>query len=312
VTPVHPLLEPPVVAEIERAASAHVGIQWVRGPFVDLDERAFHPCGVFAGRPVGVFAKLGVGPDAAERFRRELAGLELLGQRAGIATPVPVATGLVELPAGALLLSEALEERPPQARTREDWTSIGRTLATVHGVRDELFGLIAGDGFFGPLRQDNRPSPSNRWVDFYAERRVLPLLRSAVDSGNLPADLATEVERVTRRLPLLGGPEPPPSLLHGDAQQNNFLSTDNGSVVIDAAPYFGHPEVDLALIDYFDPVPEDVFNAYRDLAPIDAGFEQRRELWRICGYLAVITVDGHSSFGRSFLSRLSDAVRAYR
>jgi len=50
------------------------------------------------------------------------------------------------------------------------------------------------------------------------------------------------------RLPDLAGPEPRPALLHGDAQQNNFVSTAAGAVVIDAAPYFGHPEADLALV----------------------------------------------------------------
>jgi len=32
---------------------------------------------------------------------------------------------------------------------------------------------------FGPLPQDNKPVTSNHWVDFYSERRVVPLLRSA-------------------------------------------------------------------------------------------------------------------------------------
>lgn len=309
--PIHPLLEPAIVSEIERVASAHAGGRWTARSFTDLDERAYHPCGIFVGQSLRVFAKLGTSTDAAERFRRERAGLKLLGQRAGIATPAPVGSGVLELPGSAVLLFEALEERPPEARTIGDWRSIGHTLATAHRVQDERFGLIAGDGYFGPLRQDNRPCRSNRWADFYAERRVVPLLRSAVDSGHLPSDLGVGVDRLVRRLPLLSGPEPSPSLLHGDAQQNNFLSTEDGTVVIDAAPYFGHPEVDLALIDYFDPVPEDVFHAYRDVAPIDVGFAQRRELWRVCGYLAVISVDGHTPFGRQFLSRLSDAVRTY-
>jgi fructosamine-3-kinase len=138
------------------------------------------------------------------------------------------------------------------------------------------------------------------------------MLRLAVDSGHLPLDLAAEVEQLVRRMPVLAGPEPRPSLLHGDAQQNNFVSTPAGAVVIDPAPYFGHPEIDLALIDYFHPVPDEVFDAYREITPIDSGFAERRELWRIFGYLAVVTVDGETSFGRRFLARLADAVHTYR
>ena len=139
----------------------------------------------------------------------------------------------------------------------------------MHGAR---FGLEHFNGFFGPLRQDNNPVTSNRWVDFYTERRVVPFLRSAVDSGHLPMDLAADVERLVQRLPSVCGPEPQPTLLHGDAQQNNFVTTDTGAVVADVAPHFGHPEIDLALVDYFHPVPDDVFDAYRDIHSIEAGF----------------------------------------
>jgi len=83
-------------------------------------------------------------------------------------------------------------------------------------------------------------------------------------------------------------------------------------VLLDACPYFGHPEVDLALLDYFEPVPGEVFDAYRDVAPIDPGFMERRELWRLLGYLAVVALAGLTEFGRPFLGRIADAVARYR
>jgi protein-ribulosamine 3-kinase len=64
-------------------------------------------------------------------------------------------------------------------------------------------------------------------------------------------------------------------------------------------------------IDYFDPVPNIVFEAYREITPIDPSFAERRELWRVFGYLAVVTVDGDKPFGRRILNRLVDAVRNY-
>ena len=94
-------------------------------------------------------------------------------------------------------------------------------------------------------------------------------------------------------------------------QQNNFISTADGAAVIDVAPYFGHPEADLALVDYFSPVHPEVLRAYGELGPLDPGFAGRRELWRLHAYLAVIAVDGAGAFGRSFLPRLADAVRRY-
>lgn len=306
----HPLLESNVTSAIESAASRHLGRRWVSHAFTDLNERASHPCGVLHGEPFSVFAKLDTGDNAEEKFQAELSGLALLRDRARITTPAPIGTGLLRLDHGSLLLTEALSERPPKDRTSGDWRAIGHTLATLHQVHGERFGLENLNGFFGPLPQDNKPVTSSCWADFYSERRVVPLLRSAVDSGHLPIDLARYVERLVYRLPSLCGPEPQPTLLHGDAQQHNFVSTDDGAVVADAAPYFGHPEIDLTLVDYFQPVPHDVFHAYRDIAPIDAGFTQRRDLWCIFVDLACITVEA-ARFDRYALDRLARTTRAY-
>jgi fructosamine-3-kinase len=305
----HPLLGAAVQTVIEHAASAHRGRRWVSLGFTSLDDRASHPCGILHGAPFSVFAKLSPAADAREQFTAELAGLRLLSRATPV--PVPVASGLAETPAGALLLFEALPERPPEAREPRDWRLIGQVLAAVHQTGHERFGLDGPRGFFGPLPQDNRPVPANRWADFYRERRLEPMLRVAVDSGYLPPALAAGVEEVAERLPVLAGPEPRPSLLHGDAQQNNFVSTAACAVVIDPAPYFGHPEADLALVDYFQPVPGEVFRAYRDIAPVDRGFAGRRELWRLPAYLAVVAVDGAGLLGRRYLDRLAAAVRSY-
>ena len=119
------------------------------------------------------------------------------------------------------------------------------------------------------------------------------------------------MDLIAARLPALCGPDPAPTLLHGDAQQNNFVSTADGAVLVDVAPYFGHPEYDLALVDYISPADPELFRAYAEVAPVDAGFAGPRELWRLHVYLAVIGVDGASAFGRSFLPRLEAAVRQY-
>ena len=77
-------------------------------------------------------------------------------------------------------------------------------------------------------------------------------------------------------------------------------------MVIDPAVYYGNPEMDLAYIDYFQPVPQEVFDAYQDKLPIDPGFWERRDLWRVWGFLAAVTVEG-----AGYLEMLSKAVRRY-
>lgn len=303
--------DPEVRHAIERLLSAGTG-----GPrriigLTDLADRSSHPAALVHVEGASVFAKRLSGPRAAEEARAEREGLDLIAARSGVRVPEPVGDGLVALPDGdRLVVIHALEERVPQQRRPADWVEIGRVLARLHSCHADAYGHDS-DGFFGPLPQDNAPIPGATWATFYGQRRVLPRLRTAVDAGSVPLVTARRVERLVDRLPALCGPEPPPSLLHGDAQHHNFVSTDGGAVVIDASPYYGHPELDLALLDYFTPVPEVTWRAYEEIHVIDPGFAQRRELWRVFAYLAVLTVDATSPFGRAFGPRLDAALARY-
>ena len=109
----------------------------------------------------------------------------------------------------------------------------------------------------------------------FADRDAGPIMSRM---GRIGA--ARHLNQIAARLPLLSGPDPVPALLHGDSQQSNFVSGPDGATVIDVAPYFGHPEVDLALVDVFSPVQPELFSAYAQLAPVDPGFAGRRALPR--------------------------------
>jgi hypothetical protein len=88
----------------------------------------------------------------------------------------------------------------------------------------------------GLLPQDNRPVEANGGPTSSGSAGWIRMLQAAVDSGRLPPALAVGVGQIAARLLALAGPESRPSLLYGDAQQNNFVSTAAGAVVIDAAP----------------------------------------------------------------------------
>ncbi len=189
------------------------------------------------------------------------------------------------------------------SRTRSDATSNSDRCSPADRIKSGYCGFPT-NGYFGPLPQDN--TPTAEWSAFYGERRLRPYLQLALTAGKIPPTLAAQIEKIVQRLPELGGPTVQPTLLHGDAQQNNFISTAQGAYVIDPAVYFGHPELDLAFIDYFQPVPQDVFEGYREELPIDPGFPERRDLWRICGYLAAVAVEG-----AGYLESLASAVKKY-
>lgn len=311
---VHPLLHPSVTAAIGPAVVDYSGVSLADMTFRSLDERASHPCGLFraSGRPA-VFAKLDQSPDGRHRLETELSGLAFLRRR-GVDVPAVVSPGVTTTADGlaSVLLLEGLVERPSAQRSGDDWRRMGGALAALHNIGGHRFGSPSGDGFFGPFPLLNSPVDGDRWSDFYRQRRLDPMLTLAARSGHLSTATMADLDRVMARLPELVGPEPTPSLLHGDAQQNNLVVTEDRVVMVDACPYYGHPELDLALLGYFAPVPEEVFAGYRERHPIDPGFEDRRELWRIFAYLGMVSVGGSTPFAATVGQRLDSALSRYR
>jgi len=293
-----PLFNIPVRHSIEKAVSAYIGRKWEMRSAKDMSEFACHPSAIFSGDSFAVFVKYGEDEEATKQFEIELNGLQFLSKNAGVQVPTPI--GIVQLEKGTLLIMEgldAIERKTPQ------WRDIGKTLACIHRVKSDICGFPR-NGFWGPLPQDNTLTCD--WTTFFRDRRLIPMLKISIDSGNLPTETASQVEDVMQRLPELCGADFTPTLLHGDAQQNNFISTREGTYVIDPAVYYGNPEMDIALIDSWQPVPEDVFKGYEEELPIDPGFSERRNLWRIPLYLAAVALEGPMH-----LSRLTDAMQQY-
>ncbi|KPL07292.1 hypothetical protein AMJ86_04845 [bacterium SM23_57] len=291
-------LSNPLRTAVEETVSEYKGHTWRIRNGKDLTEFACHPCAIVSDGSFAVFTKYSDAVDAKLQFEIELSGLKTLSNRAGVLIPQPI--GIVSVENGTLLVMESLKaiQRGPR-----QWRQIGATLARIHRVKGNSCGFEK-NGFWGPLHQDN--TPMRDWTTFYRERRLLPLLKTAIDSGNLPSSIITQVETLITRLPELCGPEITPTLLHGDAQQNNFISTAQGTYVIDPAVFYGNPEWDLALIDSFQPVPDDVLDSYRDEMPIDSGFDKWRDLWRIPLYLAGVAIEGPMH-----LSKLKGALQRY-
>lgn len=294
----HPLTLDPVRARIEEAVSAHLRRPWRAQHFTDLKDLSSHPSALLADGSYTVFAKLSRAANALDQLEVELDGLRALTGLAGALTPAPI--GLLQLEDGAVMLLEGLREIE---RGPREWRQIGHTLARIHQAQGERFGY-AKNGYFGPLFQDNRPASD--WLTFFSERRLWPRLAGAIDSGHLPTPVIRMAERLIARLPALDIPPTRPCLLHGDAQKNNYISAPAGAVVIDPAIFYGHPEYDLAYIDYFAPVPALLFDAYREILPIAPGFVERRDLWRIPAHLGVLQLTG-----AAWLDKLTAALRKY-
>ncbi len=219
-------------------------------------------------------------------YAAEAAGLDWLAQPRALAVPRVLAVadpdpeGLGEGPAAEpgprLLALEWIEEGRLDGAGEEQ---LGRGLAAVHAAGAYGFGGPRPLRI-GPLALPN--GPAGTWPELYAEHRLHPLTRQAVERNALPDRTEALIDRVCERLPELAGPPEPPARLHGDLWTGNVLADADGRPhLIDPAAYGGHREVDLAMLRLFGGPSERCFAAYAEATPLADGHGERVELWQL-------------------------------
>jgi fructosamine-3-kinase len=263
------------------------------------------PAGAKDVRPIGggdinqaFRVVLADGRDAFVKTREQVHAGEYAAEAAGLrwlAAPGTVRTPRVLELDDRYLALEWIEPGRLDAAGAEE---LGRGLAGTHLAGAPCFGGLDGsdtDGpaRFGSLRLAN--DPTDDWPSFYAERRLRPLAEIARERGALTAGGIAAVERVCERIADLTGPAEPPARLHGDLWSGNVLADAGGRPwLIDPSAYGGHREVDLAMLRLFGAPSERVFSAYRELAPLAAGWEGRVELYQLLPLLVHALLFGGS------------------
>ncbi len=237
---------------------------------------------------------------AGDAYRTEADGLRWLAEGRALRIPKVIAQSGPEDPVAFLALEHMARTAP--ALDHDD--RLGDGLAALHAAGAPGFGYVH-DNWIGSLPQSNRTHET--WSAFYAEARVLPLVRRAIDDGRAPASWAALADRLAARLPELAGPPEPPARLHGDLWSGNVITDSRGQpVLIDPAVYGGHREVDLAMLALFGGLSTRVVAAYEARTPLAAGWRARTRLWQIYPLLVHTLL-----FRGSYLDAAEAAMRAY-
>ncbi|MEV6176922.1 fructosamine kinase family protein [Streptomyces sp. NPDC052016] len=241
--------------------------------------------------------------DDRDAVRAEAAGLRWLADAGAVR--VPVVHGHDE----RWLVSDRVPSGRPSPQTARRF---GRDLAALHLAGAPAFGAAPpggpGNAFIGSAPMRN--AEGEDWPGWYAEHRVLPYLRTAVDDGTVRRAEAAVVERLCARLPELAGPAEPPARLHGDLWNGNVLWGEDGHAwLIDPAAHGGHRETDLAMLGLFGcPHLDDVLDGYQEAAPLANGWRDRVGLHQLFPLLVHAVL-----FGRAYAEQaLSVAERALR
>ncbi|MFY9641552.1 MAG: fructosamine kinase family protein [Rhodomicrobium sp.] len=206
--------------------------------------------------------------------------------RAEAAMLYAIAASGAPAPAVLAVSTEALviELMPAGGSLNRAWVSLGEAAATLHAAKGRSYGW-AENYAFGPVAIVN--DREDRWRDFWAAHRLL------THCAHISAPLARRVEMLAADLANRLPAQPTPALLHGDLWGGNVLvAGDNKlSALIDPACYYGHAEVDIAMLSLFDTPSSAFYEAYGGMEP---GHEERLVIYQLWPALVHLRLFGNS------------------
>ncbi|NVK03214.1 MAG: fructosamine kinase family protein [Flavobacteriia bacterium] len=179
----------------------------------------------------------------------------------------------------------------------------GDHLAELHKMTSSSFGWES-DNYIGSLPQVNTPTPS--WQEFFVEYRLNVRVKELRDAGAVSrADISifdSLAARFEERIP-----KESPSFLHGDLWSGNALVDNSGQTwLIDPAVYYGHREMDLAMMKLFGGFSEGVFRAYNERFPLEPEWKSRVQLNQLYPMLVHAVL-----FGGHYVRSSVDIARTY-
>ena len=179
-----------------------------------------------------------------------------------------------------------MAELPTGGSLRTAYGDLGAVLARLHATAGPHYGWHR-DYAFGAVAILN--APADDWPAFWGERRLIACV------PHVPVSIARRLERLAVDLPNRLPQRPKASLLHGDLWGGNVLVDGSRiSGLVDPACYFGHGEVDIAMLTLFDTPPPAFFAAYGELPP---GATERLAIYRLWPALVHLRLFGGSYRG---------------
>lgn len=204
-----------------------------------------------------------------QQFESEAYSLEQIKQLNVMACPNVVTTGTT-LDKSFLVL----EYLPFNHASNQNWYQFGKQLATMHKQSSHgQFGW-QHDNYIGTTPQPN--SWQSNWRTFFAEQRIgwqLQLLaEKSIKLGSIDYIINVCHDALLHH-------QVTPSLVHGDLWQGNIGFSDNAAYIFDPASYYGDREVDIAMSELFGQMPDEFYQGYQEVFPLDADYDKRKLIY---------------------------------
>lgn len=170
-----------------------------------------------------------------------------------------------------------------------NFQGLGKCLADLHRNTSDSMGF-ENDNFIATLKQNNRPCAD--WVEFYISNRLIFQFKISYDQAVFNHQDFNNFNSFCLKLGEII-PKEKPALLHGDFWSGNYAQDEIGNhVIYDPAIYYGHREMDLAMMKLFGGFENVVFEEYQQNFPLEGNFAERIPIHQLYPILVHVNLFG--------------------
>ncbi len=175
-----------------------------------------------------------------------------------------------------------------ELKPKETRNDLLKAITSIHSKKDKKFGFNF-DTQIGGLRQINKRTKN--WVDFFKFYRLGYIYELINKSSPMNNNINKKIEYLLNNLENFIPKTPNPSLLHGDLWEGNILFNNYNFVAfIDPGSFYGHNELEVAYLRWFNPkfIDNNFIEKYSNVIKIDKEYFNYEPIYQL--YYSLLNV----------------------
>ena len=200
-----------------------------------------------------------------------------------------------------LIMSFIKNNEIKPSKTEEDLLN---AIISIHLNKDKKYGLNF-DSQIGGIKQKNKRS--DNWVDFFRDLRLGYVYELINSSYPMDGSINAKIELLLKNLENFIPKNPRASLLHGDLWEGNILfNFKSFSGFIDPGSFYGHNEMEIAYLRWFNPkfIDNNFLEKYQERIYIDSDYMKYEFIYQL--YYSLLNV---YLWDRSYIDNVSELLK---